>query len=318
MTAVLSGEVTATPPASPGGAPVKKRKRRRSLLPLALLAPALLALGLGLGYPLFRLIVMSMQEFGLRQQFGAAAPYVWFDNYSEILGDSYFWDVLRRSILFCAVTVSLTIVLGTLAALLLDRLGPKMRTATSVALLFAWATPALTATVVWQWIFDPRYGVVNWALTELGSDHRGHSWLSSPISFFFVATLVVVWMGIPFVAFTLYAGMTQISTDVIEAAKIDGANAWERFRDVTWPSLRAIYVVLIALSTVWNLRVFTQIYVLQQAGGITRDTNVIGVWAYRQSTNDFGAGAAVAVVMVIITLMLTVVHVRHMFREDEV
>ncbi len=75
--------------------------------------------------------------------------------------------------------------------------------------------------------------------------------------------------------------------------------------------------MLIALSTVWNLRVFTQIFVLQEAGGITRETNVIGVWAYRQSTNDYGAGSAVAIVMVVITLLLTVVHVRHMFRQDE-
>ena len=71
-----------------------------------------------------------------------------------------------------------------------------------MALLLAWATPALTATIVWQWIFDARYGVVNWLLTRLGGDFEGHSWLCEPLSFFFVATLVVVWMGVPFVAFT--------------------------------------------------------------------------------------------------------------------
>jgi len=294
------------------------RSPRRSLLPLVLLLPCVALLGIGLAYPLVRLGVTSMQEFGLPQQFGAPAPFVGLDNYANILGDPYFWDVLRRSLLFCLVTVALTLALGTLAALLLERLGSRMRTAVSVALLFAWATPALTATVVWQWIFDPRYGVVNWALTKLGGDFEGHSWLSSPLSFFFVATLVVVWMGVPFVAFTLYAGMTQISRDVVEAARIDGANAWERFRDVTWPSLKPVYVVLIALSTVWNLRVFTQIFVLQEAGGITRETNVIGVWAFRQSTNDYGAGSAVAIVMVVITLVLTVVHVRQMFRQDEI
>ena len=133
--------------------------------------------------------------------------------------------MLWRSLLFCVVNVVLTLVLGTLLALLLERLGTAMRTALSVALLLAWATPALTATIVWQWIFDARYGVVNWLLTRLGGDFEGHSWLSSQLSFFFVATLVVVWMGVPFVAFTLYAGMTQISPEVVEAAAIDGANA---------------------------------------------------------------------------------------------
>lgn len=333
MTVVMPGEGTAPLPASPGrrswGArfrgsrPPARRTgggaHRGRLLPYALLVPTLAALGAGLGYPLVRLFVISTQEFGRRQQFGAPAPYVGADNYAEILGDPYFWDVLWRSLVFCAVNVALTIVLGTLVALLLERLGTVMRTALSVALLLAWATPALTATIVWQWIFDARYGVVNWLLTRLGGDFEGHSWLSEPLSFFFVGTLIVVWMGVPFVAFTLYAGMTQIPGEVMEAAAIDGAGGWQRFRDVTWPALKPIFVVLVALSTLWDLRVFTQVFVLQQAGGIVRDTNTLGVYAYRQGgSGNYGLGAAVAVVMVVITLLLTLVHLRQMFRQEEV
>jgi N,N'-diacetylchitobiose transport system permease protein len=327
VTAVLPGEGTAPPAALPGGGrpgPSPRRARDRDLrrsrlLPYALLVPALAALAAGLGYPLVRLVVMSTQEFGLRQQFGAPAPYVGADNFAAIFGDPYFWDVLRRSLVFCAVNVVLTMVLGTLLALLLQRLGTAMRTALSVALLLAWATPALTATIVWQWIFDARYGVVNWLLSRLGGDYEGHSWLRQPLSFFFVGTLVVVWMGVPFVAFTLYAGMTQIPAEVMEAAAIDGAGPWARFRDVTWPALEPIFVVLAALSTLWDLRVFTQIYVLQQAGGITRDTNTLGVYAYRTSAgDDFGLGAAIALVMVGITLLATLFHLRQMFRSEEV
>jgi N,N'-diacetylchitobiose transport system permease protein len=325
VTAVLSEEGTGAPPALPDGRRAGRSRRprlpraRHRLLPYALLIPALAALGAGLGYPLVRLVVMSTQEFGMRQQFGAPAPFVGADNFAEIFGDPYFWDVLWRSLLFCAMNVALTIVLGTLVALLLQRLGTVMRTAVSVALLFAWATPALTATIVWQWIFDPRYGVVNWLLTRLGGDFEGHSWLSEPLSFYFVGTLIVVWMGVPFVAFTLYAGMTQIPGEVMEAAALDGAGGWARFRDVTWPALKPIFVVLIALSTLWDLRVFTQIYVLQQAGGITRETNTLGVYAYRTSAgDDFGLGAAIALVMVGITLVATLVHLRQMFRQEAV
>ena len=324
MTAVLSDEGTGTPPVLPdrrraGRSRPRPARSRVGLLPYLLLVPALAALGAGLGYPLVRLVVMSTQEFGLRQQFGQPAPFVGTDNFAEIFGDPYFWDVLRRSLIFCAVNVVLTLVLGTLAALLLSRLGTAMRTALSVALLFAWATPALTATIVWQWIFDARYGVVNWLLTRLGGDFEGHSWLSKPLSFFFVGTLIVVWMGVPFVAFTLYAGMTQIPGEFMEAAAIDGAGAWARFRDVIWPALKPIFVVLAALSTLWDLRVFTQIYVLQQAGGITRETNTLGVYAYRTSAgNDFGLGAAIALVMVGITLLATLFHLRQMFRQEEV
>jgi N,N'-diacetylchitobiose transport system permease protein len=320
MTAVMSEEGTAPLPALPGGRRSSgSRRRRGGLLPYVLLVPTLVAIGVGLGYPLVRLVVMSTQEFGRRQQFGAPAPYVGTDNYAEIFGDPTFWDVLWRSLIFCAVNVVLTIGLGTLLALLLERLGTVMRTGLSVALLLAWATPALTATIVWQWIFDARYGVVNWLLVKLGADYEGHSWLSEPLSFFFVAGLIVVWMGVPFVAFTLYAGMTQIPGEVMEAAAIDGAGGWQRFRDVTWPALKPIFVVLTALSTLWDLRVFTQVFVLQRAGGIVRETNTLGVYAFRQAGGDnFGLGAAVAVVMVGITLLLTVFHLRQMFRQEEV
>src|SRR4030095_4785977 len=101
-------------------------------------------------------------------------PFVGADNFRSIFGDPAFWDVFRRSLAFCAVNVVLTLVLGTLVALLLARLGTVIRTPRSVRLLPAGATPALTATIVWQWIFDPRYGVVNWLLTHLGGDFAGH------------------------------------------------------------------------------------------------------------------------------------------------
>jgi N,N'-diacetylchitobiose transport system permease protein len=321
MTAVLPEEVTTPGPSPSGGlrrSPFGPRRRRR-LLPVALLVPALGALGVGLAYPLYRLAIMSTQDYGLRQQFGQPPDSVGLDNFGDILGDSYFWEVLRRSLVFCLVTVALTMVLGTLTALLLGRLGRGMRTALSVSLLFAWATPALTATVVWQWIFDTRSGVANWLLTKLGFDMEGHSWLSEPLSFFTVATLIVVWMGIPFVAFTLYAAMTQIPAEVLEAAEIDGAGPWPRFRDVVWPAVKPLFVVLVALSTLWDLRVFTQIYVLQEAGGITSETNLLGTWAYRESVtgNHFGKGAAIALVMVAITLLLTMFHLRQMFRQEE-
>jgi len=228
--------------------------------------------------------------------------------------------VLRRSLVFCGLCVMLTLGIGTLTALLLGKLSRLMRTAVSISLILAWATPPLSATVVWQWIFDSRTGVVNWALVGLGFDYAGHSWLSEPWSFYTVALLIVVWGAIPFVAFTLYAAMTQIPKEVLEAAAIDGAGAWQRFRDVTWPGIRPIFILLLVLSTLWDLRVFTQIYVLQEAGGLSRETNLLGTWAFREAVagNHFGKGAAIALVMVGITLLLTMFWLRRLFRQQEV
>lgn len=323
-TGVLPEDRTAPGQPSPSGGTPPSRLRRAfsgvKALPYVLTIPALVALGVGLGYPLFRLGVMSMQDYGRRQQFGQPADFIGFDNFSDIFGDAYFWEVLRRSVIFCLLAVGITMLAGTAVAVLLGKLGPLMRTALSVALLLAWATPALTATVVWQWIFDTRFGVANWTLTKLGFDYEGHSWLAEPLSFFTVALLVVVWMGIPFIAFTLFAAMTQIPEDVLEAAAIDGAGGWQRFRDVTWPGIKPIFIVLVALSTMWDLRVFTQIFVLQEAGGISKETNLLGTWAYREAVagGHFGKGAAIALVMVAFTLLLTMFHLRQMFKQEEI
>jgi N,N'-diacetylchitobiose transport system permease protein len=126
-------------------------------------------------------------------------------------------------------------------------------------------------------------------------------------------------MGIPFIAFTLYAGLTQIPEEMMEAAAIDGARPWQRFRDIVVPALKPILLILTSLSVLWDFRVFTQIYVLQRAGGITRDTNLLGVYAYRTSfgNNSYDKGAAIAVIMVAITVLITLFYLRSMTRAEE-
>jgi N,N'-diacetylchitobiose transport system permease protein len=291
----------------------RARRRRPSALPYSLLLPAVVVMGVMLGYPLYRLVVLSLQDFGLPQVFGQPAEWVGLDNFREILTERYFWTVLWRTLLFCGVNVVLTMVLGVLIALLLNALGKRMRLLVSTSLILAWAMPPLSATVVWQWIFDTQYGLVNWALSR-----PGHSWLAEPLSFFMVATIIVVWMGIPFIAFTVFAALTQIPSELIEAAHLDGAGPRARFRFVILPAIRPILLILFSLSVLWDLRVFTQIFVLQRAGGVSRDTNLLGVYAYRISIgeNDFDTGAAIAIVMVIITVLITISYLRSLLRQD--
>lgn len=301
-----------TPPPAVAGATA--RRRRLKLLPYGLLTPSLVVLGLVLVYPLIRLVVLSVEKFGLKQQFGAPPDFVGLDNYQRIAKDPQFWAVLTRTVVFCGVTVAATLTIAMMIALMIQRLGRPMRLAVMISLLLAWAMPPVSATVVWQWMFDSQYGLINWALGT-----EGRSWLDTQVSFFTVAAIIVVWMGVPFVAFTLYAGLTQVPRDLIEAAQLDGATAVQRFWLVTVPLIKPVILILTALSVLWNFRVFTQIYVLQKAGGISRDTNVLGVFAYRISIgeNRFDVGAAVAVVMVVITLLLTAVYLRQMARQEE-
>jgi len=306
---------SATAPAagpSPGGR-TRRLRRRRTVLPYGLLAPAVLVIAVMLGYPLYRLVILSLQDFGLPQVFGQPAEWVGLENFREILTEGYFWTVLWRTLAFAGVNVFLTVTLGVAIANLLNALGARMRLLVSTSLILAWAMPGLTSTVVWQWIFDTQYGLANWLFGR-----QGESWLAEPISFFAVATIIVTWMGIPFVAFTVYAGLSQIPESLLEAAALDGANAIERFRYVIFPALKPILLIVTSLSVLWDFRVFTQIFVLQRAGGVSRDTNLLGVYAYRISIgeNAFDTGAAVAIVMVLITVLLTLFYMRSLLREE--
>jgi len=313
---------TSTPVPTRGSrrtAPGTPRPSRAGRLPYGLMLPAALALGLALGYPLVRQVVLSFQEFGLAQQFGRPAEWVGIDNYRSLVTDTYLWKVVFRTVAFCLVNAALTMALGMGVALLMRLMSGPIRLLVQAGLLLAWAMPVVASLTVWQWLFDTQYGVVNWTLTRLGGDYEGHSWLLHPLSFFFVATVIVVWMSVPFVAFTGYAALTQVSEDMTEAAELDGAGPWQRLRHVVLPSIKQVLLIILLLQVIWDLRVFTQIYVLQKAGGVTRDTNLLGTYIYRLGIGggDFGTAAAVAMFMLALTVLLTAPYVRMMLRAEE-
>src|SRR5262245_7045660 len=219
-------------------------RARRNALPYVLLVPAALALALALGYPLGREVVLSFQHFGLAQQFGRPPEWVALGNYGELVSDPYLWTVIVRSLVFCLVNAVLTMVVGVALALLMRHMSKSIRLLVQSGLLAAWAMPVVATLTVWQWLFDTQYGVVNWVLTQGGADYEGHSWLLEPLSFYFVATVIVVWMSVPFVAFTVYAALTQVPEDLIEAAEIDGAGPWQRLRAIIFPSIRPVLLVV--------------------------------------------------------------------------
>lgn len=300
--------------------PVRVAARRWSALaPYALLTPAVAVLLVLTGWPLVQLLVTSTQRYGRAQVFGAAPEFVGLDNYRTVLTDPQFWRVLLRSVAFCAANVTLTMALGMLVALLLLRLARAMRLLVTVGLLLAWAMPALTSIVIWGWMVDAQYGVVNWLLTRLGLDYAGHSWLIQPLSFFAVATVVITWQSVPFVAFTLYAALTQVPEDVLEAAELDGAGGWARFRLVVVPFIRPVLLIVTVLQVIWDLRVFTQIFALQDVGGITEKTATIGVYVYQVGVAQgrFDVGSAIAVVLVVIMLVVSAAYVRQVVRAEQ-
>ena len=294
-------------------------RRRRSLLPYGLLLPAAALLGLVLGYPLLRLVVISLQEYGLRSLFTGTTGFAGWDNYAEVLGDDQLLPVLARSVGFCAALVVGTLVIGFAVALMLRRLGRGMRTAVTLCLIAAWALPNVASTLVWQWLFQPGYGVVNWLLTQAGfGDLTQRDWTTSPASAFTLVWLLVVWQSVPFVALTLYAGLSQIPQSYYEAAALDGAGPWRAHRTITFPFLQPIFGLVTILSIIWDFTVFNQIWILTQ-GGPDGGTTTLGIWTFTRafSRNDFGQGAAIAVVSVALLVALTAVYVRKLVRSGE-
>ena len=302
-----------------GGAGGRRSRRAVGALPYGLLVPSvLLLLGL-LGYPMYVLVRTSFQQLDLRQLIRRQTVWTGFDNYRTILSDGEFWAVTVRTVVFAAVCVALTIGFGTLVALLMRRTGRSMRLLISAGLLLAWATPPVSAATVFKWLFDEQYGVVDWLVTKLTPlDWSQHSWFDSQLPAFSVIVLCVVWQSIPFVALTLYAGLTTVPDAVLEAAHIDGAGAWRSFWSVTGPMLKPLYLILTSLSVIWDLKVFTQVYVITR-GGPDRKTLLINLYTYIEGfgASRFGVASAAAVVMVLITLAATVWYVRSMIRVGE-
>lgn len=308
--------VTRAPGAAPPSAQDLEPKRNR--LAFWLLLPASALLVVVLGYPIVNMVILSLQEAKLRNITRGTQSWNNFENYTKILGDPYFWEVVVRTLAFTVVCVVGTMILGTLVALLLNKLGTKMRLFVLVGLLLAWATPAVTATQTWQFLFDTQFGVVNWALVELGFEQfEGYSWLAQPLSLLGLAAIIVVWGAIPFVALTLFAGLSQVPNEIYEAASLDGASKWTQFWKLTVPQLAPIFLILVALSTIWDFRVFTQVFILQKSGGIAKDTDLLGIYSYRVgfSGNDFGVGSAIGVMMVLMLLVVSVFYIRQMIKQ---
>ncbi|NYH51197.1 N,N'-diacetylchitobiose transport system permease protein [Nocardiopsis arvandica] len=321
------GQDTRRPPETSRGRPGPRRRapllgmrRRRALLPWVLLAPALTVIGLLLLFPLGRIVWLSFREYELRNLVSGESDFIGFANYAALLTDPYLWRIaMVNTVVFAAVAVFTTIVVGTLVALLLATLRPVPRVIVVSCVMVAWAMPAVSGTYVWIWIFDVDNGVVAQALTSLGLlDPSGYNWFADRLFFYAVVTLNIVHGGFPFVAVTVLAGLLTVPKELHEAARIDGAGAWKRFWHVTFPVLRPVFAVVTVLSTIWDFKVFAQIYLMPggDVGG-SRMLN-LGVWSYVRSFghNDYGLGAAIAVLLTLLLLVITVFYLRALFRED--
>ncbi len=293
----------------------------RGSVPYLLVAPVLLVVGAVLGYPLYKLVTLSFQQYGLAELIQRKGTWVGLDNYESVLRDQIFWDTLLRTVVFTAANVGLTIGLGTLIALLLVQVSPWVRVLLTGGLVLVWSMPPVVAVQVWYWMTNFENGILNYALTELGvGDYSQHDWYATTFSKLAMVTLLVVWAAIPFVTITVYAGLAQVPRELVEAAEIDGAGPVRIFRDVTFPILKPILLILTSLSIIWDFGIFTQPYLLIGASHLDATNYLMGVYVYIEGYghSDFGRGAAISVLMLLMVVALSVVYVRRMVRMEDV
>jgi N,N'-diacetylchitobiose transport system permease protein len=211
-------------------------------------------------------------------------------------------------------------VLGMLLALLLVRVSTWVRLLITSGLVLVWSMPVVVAVQVWYWMTNFQNGVLNSILTDLHlGDFEQHDWYATTFSKLAMTTLLVLWGALPFVTLTLYAGLAQVPHELVEAAQIDGAGPLRTFRDITFPILRPVLLILTSLSIIWDFGVFTQPYLLIGSSHVDATNYLMGVYVFIEGYghSDFGKGAAISLIMLLLVAILSIPYVRKMVNLEE-
>jgi len=300
---------------------VSSRRVGRAAVPYALILPVVAVLGAILGYPIYSLVRLSLQRYGLFELIRHQGQYIGLHNFGLVLHDPVFWHTVVRTIVFTIANVGLTMVLGTLMALLLVRISTWVRMLLTAGLVLVWAIPPVVAVQVWNWMTNYQNGVLNYVLTELHvGNYFQHDWYATTFSQLGIVTALIVWGALPFVVITVYAALSQVPGELIEAAEIDGARPWQVFLDVTMPVIRPVLLIITSLSILWDFGVFTQPYLLIGQPAIHPGNYLMAIYLFEEGyfKNDYGKGAAISLLMLVIVATMSVVYVRKMVKIGEV
>lgn len=281
----------------------------RRILPWLLLLPLLTVVVAVIGYPIVNTFVLSLHQ-GENLRTGA---FTGLDNYTQIFQDPDYIAALVRTTIFAALTVTATIIISLCLAILIDS-ARRGATVLAVIVLLPWAMPRVATGIIWKWLFNDQYGVINWVLVKLGmGSFKGYSWFTSSTPAMVAITATVIWGSVPFVAISLYAGLRANRKDLIEAARVDGANAFQVMMHIRLPLIKPLIRIMTVISTIWAYQSFDQFFVMTTPpGGPNHGTEVLSllVWLKAFAQLDGGTAAAMAVVMFVLLGAITAVYAR--------
>jgi len=295
------------------GGVAQRPRLGRAVLPYALLAPAFLLLGVVLLYPLIYNVYLSF--FSWRYTNPGATRFVGFDNYLRLFESSTFWQVSEFTALLVVLTILLEFLLGLLGALLLASLFHSRKWLATTILL-----PYLIAPIAvglnWRLLWNYDFGLVNYLITLFGASPV--NWLGQSEYAQIAVIVTEVWRSTPFVTIILLAGLTSIPKESLEAARIDGANAWQELTLVILPLLRPSLTIALLFQTIFKLRVFDLIYIMT-GGGPGVSTQPYGIYIYRTYFRYFDGGqaATIAVVLMLLGALISLFYIRLVYKEVE-
>ncbi|CAM5272899.1 MULTISPECIES: carbohydrate ABC transporter permease [Streptomyces] len=310
---MTTSTVTAQAPAKPSGraaAPDPARlRRRRTLAQWGFVVPAVVFMVLFFGYPLVRNVVMSFQHYTPKTFFTGEAPFNGLGNWSNVFQDALFGKALWHTLVFTAGSLLGQFCLGLALAVFFSRRFPLNGVLRSLVLL-PWLVPMVVSGVVWRRILDQDTGVLNAFLGTLGLG-GDTPWLTSPGMALLSVILVNIWIGVPFNMVILYGGLQEIPRELYEAAALDGASAWRTFRSLTLPMLRPVITVVLVLGFMSTVKILDLILALTD-GGPADATQTLGTLTYQNSfvRLDFGAGAVVGNVLILVSAVFAVLYLR--------
>lgn len=287
----------------------------RALFGYALLLPAALLMVVLVGVPFLRALWLSFHKKLLGAE---AAPWIGLQNYSTLIADPTFWQAVENTFIFTIGSIACKLVLGISIALVLNEALPLRNLWRSIVML-PYAMPTLVSVLVWKWMYNDVAGVLNYLATQANLTDHPILWLGDPKIALPSVIAVNVWRGFPFFVITILAGLQTVPQELYDAAKVDGAGVWARFRQVTVPSILPVIAVVTLFSTILTFNDFSIIWILTQ-GGPGNATQVLATLTYKISIPglELGKGVAVSVLMLPILVGLIVLLNRFIARREEV
>lgn len=276
-------------------------------LALLLMAPTIVVILCVAIYPIISVLWLSLHR---KMLIFHISEFVGLDNYAHLLGDPRFWNSLFNTFYFTTVSVTLELFLGLVVALAIHKAFPGRGMMRAVVLI-PWVVPTVVSAKMWQWIFNPDFGIMNYLLRECGLISANVNWLGNKYIAIHAVILADVWKTTPFVALLLLAGLQVIPDDLYRAARVDGAGAWRRFRHVTLPLLRPTILIALLFRTLDAFRIFDTVYVLT-GGGPGNKTEMLSGYAYKLmfQTLQFGYGSTVSVITFLCVMVISLLYIR--------